>query len=546
MGKPTWSAILLLCCASGANNPPFTEEAAARGLLFRHFHGGTGKYYLPESLGSGVALIDYDRDGDLDVYFLQSEALDPARKGWRPATASPGNRLYRNLLRETGRLRFEDVTAQAKVPGRGCALGAAVGDIDNDGYDDLYITSATGGSLLYRNNGNGSFSIADAGPDDNRVSTGAAFFDYDRDGDLDLLVLSYVDFTVAGNKRCPDARGRLDYCLPALYHPLPAKLFRNEGNGRFTDVTQASGIGSAAGAGLGIAICDVNGDGWLDAYVTNDGTPNHLWINRQNGTFTEEGLTAAVAHDESGRTKAGMGVAAGDFDNDGDEDLITANLMGEMLSLFENDGHGEFRETAAARKLTLPSLPFTGFAANWLDFDHDGRLDLFVANGSVKILDALGEHPYPYGQRNQLFRNTRAGFEEVRMPALDLVEASRGAAFGDLDNDGDIDIVIANSNGPARLLLNQTTARSFTVRIESEGARVAVHRAGQPVLWRRSARTGSYLSANSPGVHFGVDGAAIERIRVEWPDGGTTERTGPFPGNSITITGAAARPLRRP
>jgi hypothetical protein len=527
MDKKTLLLFWAISFASG--NPDsnwFSEESQSRGLHFRHFHGGTGEYFLPESLGSGVALIDYDNDGDLDVYLLQGASLNSR---YRPAAAAPSNRLFRNMRSEEGRLRFVDVTAQARLAGTsGYSLGAAVGDYDLDGWLDLYVTGV-GRTILYRNNGNGTFTdtTAAAGVADNRVTTAAAFFDADRDGDLDLLVLSYVDFTVASNRKCPGPGNRLDYCQPAVYHPLPARYFRNDGAGRFTDQSDASGFGSAAGAGLGIAVADFDQNGWLDVYVANDGTPNHLWMNRKQGRFEETALPAGAAYDDQGRAQAGMGVSAGDFDGDGDEDLIVANLMGETLALYENDGQAEFLHATVRRRLAPPSLPFTGFGAVWADFDHDGALDLFIANGSVKALDGMGDHPYPYGQRNQLFRNDKNGFVDVRMPVLDAVEASRGVAAGDLDNDGDIDLVVSNSNGPARLLLNRKApaGQSLTVRLMSdkpiEGTRIGLTRKDGSRLWRRSSRSGSYLSSNSPDVHFGVAPADVERIVVEWPDGGS-------------------------
>jgi hypothetical protein len=396
--------------------------------------------------------------------------------------------------------------------------------------------------ILYRNRGDGRFSdvtkaagLGEGGMD-SRISTAAAFFDADGDGDLDLLVLSYVDFTIATNKKCPDARNRLDYCQPAVYHPLPARYFRNDGTGHFSDQSRASGLGSAAGAGLGIAIADFNQDGRLDAYVTNDGTPNHLWMNRGEGRFEETALIAGVAYDDQGRARAGMGVAAADFDGDGDEDLAVANLMGEGLSLYENDGQAEFRYVTAAKRLTAASLPFTGFGLGWADFDHDGQLDLFVANGSVKMLDLPGA--YPYGQRNQLFRQNGGVFEEIRTASLAVADASRGAAFGDLDQDGDLDIVVNNSNGPVRLLMNRKPPQGQSVTVllaggHAEGARVGLFRRGRPTLWRRCSRAGSYLSANSPEVHFGV-GSEIDYLQVEWPDG-LRQRVAPVKPGRVTV-----------
>jgi hypothetical protein len=521
----------------------FREEAAVRGLRFRHFHGGTGRYYLPESLGSGVSLIDYDNDGDLDIYLPQGASLDPARPGF-PAGASPSSRLFRNLLAESGTLRFSDVTAAAGVQAPGYSMGAAVGDYDNDGLPDLFVTGVNR-VILYRNLGGGRFAdrTAEAGlsqDNENRITTGAAFFDYDRDNDLDLLVLSYVDFTIAGNKKCPGAQGRLDYCKPSVYHPLPARLFRNEGSGRFRDVSEASGIGGAAGAGLGLAIADFDSDGWLDVYVANDGTPNHLWMNRK-GRFEETALPAGVAYDDQGRAQAGMGVAAVDLDGDGDEDIAVTNLMGEGMAAYENDGRAEFAWASAHYRLTPNTLPFTGFGLAAADFDLDGALDLFLANGSVSILEDQPNSPYPYGQRNQLFRGP--SFEPVRLKSIESVEASRGAAYGDLDRDGDLDLVISNSNGPARLLLNQAAERgasSLAVETPGYGEMVGLKRRGKPTEWRRSSRAGSYLSSNDPAVYFALSPGQIpEQVSVRWIGGAETIITD-IPAKRLVV----ARPPR--
>jgi len=269
----------------------FREAAEEVGLNFRHFIGSTGEYYMPEIMGAGVALFDYDNDGDLDVYLVQGTMLDPAqdisRAKFRPASGwKPGNRLFRNLLSETGKLQFIDVTEKAGVGHIGYGMGVAVGDYDNDGFQDLYVTNF-GHNVLYHNNGDGTFTdvTAQAGVDDPRWSTSAAWVDYDRDGRLDLFVANYLDFTIRGNKRCYASTGERDYCTPKMYTPVPARLFRNRGDGTFEDVTEVSGIGSAIGPGLGVLCADFNGDGWPDIYVANDGAPAHLWINQRNGTF---------------------------------------------------------------------------------------------------------------------------------------------------------------------------------------------------------------------------------------------------------------------
>jgi len=541
------AAMLLLagCEADDATQPapaaraPFEEVAAATGLVFQHFNGASGAYYQPEVFGPGVAVLDYDNDGDLDVYLPQAGMPDPGQSTAQalfplPAGQPPGDRLFRNELVPGGTLRFTDVTAAAGISHAGYAQGVASGDYDNDGYPDLYVT-AFGGNVLYHNTGDGRFTdvTAAAGVDDPRWSTSAAFLDYDRDGDLDLFVANYVRFTVAGNKRCAGADGTLDYCGPQSYEKVRDRLFRNDGGGRFTDVSNAAGLGAAFGPGLGVTSADFNGDGWLDIYVANDGDDNQLWLNRHDGSFENTALMAGVAINAYGKAEASMGVTAGDFDGDGDEDLFMTHLDSETNTLYVNDGSGNFLDATDAHKLGRISLQYTGFGSEWFDYDNDGDLDLFVANGAVKIKESLRGQPFPYQERNQLIRNDGAdGFSDVTGqagPALALVDVSRGAAFGDLDNDGDIDIVVANNNGPTRLLRNLAGADRhwLTVRLRGarsnragQGARVAVLRAGRPMLWRRAHTDGSYLSANDPRVHFGLGAdAEVQAVGVVWPDG---------------------------
>ncbi|MEZ5541565.1 MAG: CRTAC1 family protein [Pseudomonadota bacterium] len=539
-GEPPASQSPALPAAAGA---AFEEVAAATGLVFRHFNGASGAYYQPEVFGPGVAVFDYDNDGDLDVYLPQAAMPDPGQSAAAalfplPPGQPPGDRLFRNALIPEGELRFADVTADAGIAHAGYAQGVASGDYDNDGYSDLYVTGF-GANVLYHNDGDGRFSdvTAAAGVDDPRWSTSAAFLDYDRDGDLDLFVANYVAFTVAGNKACAGADGKLDYCGPQSYAKARDRLFRNDGDGRFTDVSDAAGLGAAFGPGLGVTCADFDGDGWTDIYVANDGDENQLWINRHDGSFENTALMAGVAINAYGKPEASMGVTAGDFDGDGDEDLFMTHLDRETNTLYVNDGTGNFLDVTDAHRLGRISLPYTGFGSEWFDYDNDGDLDLFVANGAVKLEEAQRGQPFPYAERNQLIRNDgKGGFDDVTAaagPALALVEVSRGAAFGDIDNDGDIDIVVANNNGPTRLLRNTAAAGNHWLSVQLEGtranraglgARVAVLRAGKPALWRRAHTDGSYLSANDPRVHFGLgaDGTTLA-VGVVWPDG-TRER----------------------
>ncbi len=381
-------------------------------------------------------------------------------------------------------------------------MGVATGDYDNDGDTDLYVT-ALGPNTLYRNNGNGTFSdvTAAAGVDDPRWSTAATFVDYDRDGDLDLFVANYLDFSVAANKQCFDPAGTRDYCGPRSYRAVPDRLFRNDGGGRFTDVSETAGITKADGAGLGVSTGDYNGDGWLDLYVANDATPNQLWTNQKDGTFVDEGPLAGVALNAAGNPEGSMGVASGDYDRDGDEDLFVTNIIAETFALYTNDGHAGFDDTRVAAGVAQPTAAFTGFGTDWIDYDNDGWLDLFVANGAVNIIEAQRGQPVPYRMRNQLFRNLGNGkFSETSSqggPAFARAEVGRAAAFGDLDNDGDTDIVVTTSNGPVRLLRNRVGAGAswLQVRLDNGAAnRAGLRRAGARRACRRAA-------AGAPRAH---------------------------------------------
>ena len=561
------AVMLLAGRAPAASDPIFIESAAATGLAFTHVNGATGNYYLPEMMGAGVALFDYDNDGDLDVFLVQGDAL--------PAGAlakAPTSRLFRNDLvaasdgkgppgspkrasREGG-LHFTDVTAKAGVGFRGYGMGVAVADYDNDGYLDLLVTSF-GSIALFHNNGDGTFSDATkpAGFVNTAWATSAAFVDYDRDGDLDLFVARYVDFTVAANKMCNDPAGARDYCGPRAYRPVPDRFYRNEGHGRFVDVTDRAGITKADGAGLGVALGDYNGDGWPDLYVANDATPNQLWINNHDGTFRDEGLISGSALNAAGNPEGSMGIASGDFDRDGDEDLFVTNIIAETSVLYVNDGRGNFDDARVRSGLAPLTAAFTGFGTDWIDYDNDGWSDLFAANGAVNIVEAQRGQPSPYRMRNQLFHNVAGRrFEETSNaagPAFARAEISRGAAFGDVDNDGDVDILVTNNNGPVRLLLNQvgTGNHWLQVRVDQRpgnrfgiGAWVGVERAGSPTLWRRVRTDGSYLSASDVRLHFGLGPSpAVTAVVVQWPDGQRERWTGIAGDRLVTLVRGSGR-----
>ena len=537
---------------SHAQSALFVDAAERTGLKFTHVTGETGQYYMAEQMGAGAALFDYDGDDDLDVFFVQG---GPLGKG--PA-AGPGSRLFRNDLAVTAdgarTLRFTDVTAAAGVGFRGYGMGVAVGDYDGDARLDLFVTGFET-AALYRNNGNGTFAdvTAASGLRERLWSTSAAFLDYDRDGRLDLFVARYLDFTLAGNKVCHDAVGARDYCSPLSYKPVPAALYRNLGDGRFGNVTETAGVSKAYGAGLGVSSGDYNGDGWLDLYVANDATPNQLWINRGNGTFRDEGLLSGTAVNAAGNPEGSMGIASGDFDADGDEDLFVTNIIRETFALYTNDGKGAFEDNRTRAGLAGPTAPYTGFGTDWFDYDNDGRLDLFIANGAVNIVEAQRGQPRPFRMKNQLFRNTGGGrFAETggsAGPALSRADIGRGAAFGDIDNDGDVDVVVTNNGGAANLLLNQSVesgSRNHWVELSLRqptgnrfafGAWVGIERTGEPTLWRRVRTDGSYLSASDVRLHFGLGASpAIAAVVIQWPDGRRERRTGIAAGRRVVLT----------
>jgi hypothetical protein len=535
---------LAFAVSGGGLTIPFKDVAEETGLHFRDFIGATGSYFVPEIFGSGIAVLDYDGDGDLDVYMLQGTILDTTKSLKDslfppPAEHFPGNRLFRNDLIPTGKLFFTDVTDKVGVAGNGgYAMGAAVGDYDNDGRPDLFVTNY-GRDILFHNNGDGTFTDVskEAIPPDESFGSSAAFVDYDQDGFLDLFVVRYNSFRVQANKLCTGYAGGREYCGPGDYRPIPTKLYHNDGHGHFIDVTQKAGISAAYGNGLGVVCADFNDDGWIDIFVANDKTPNQLWINRHDGTFVDDALLAGVAYDEQGKEHAGMGVTAGDFDGDGDEDIFVANIMGETHMLYQNQGKGVFQDATTAFGLGPATVPYTGFGTHWFDYENNGRLDLFVATGEVRIIESLRGKPFPYDQKSQLFHNEGTVFRDVSAeagPAFQVSAVGRGAAFGDIDNDGDIDIEVNNANGPARLLLNQAGSRNHwlevrlqgvTVNRDAYGSRLVLFRKGRDPLWRRAGTDGSYLSASDPRVHFGLgtdddlQSAPPESLLVIWPNG---------------------------
>ena len=545
-------AALASAFAIHAAQPPFVEVAAASQLDFVHFNGMSGELYFAEIAGGGVGVFDCDNDGDLDVYLSQGAMLGPGKTLsdalFPPSPDSPpGDRLYMNELRAPGgALKFRDVTRASGLEATGYGMGVAAGDFDNDGAVDLYVTNL-GADQLWRGRGDCTFvdATSKAGLTGAEWSVSASFFDFDHDGWLDLYVGNYVNFSVANHKACFSTSSARDYCGPRSYNPVPDRLWRNQGDGTFEDVSATSGIAAHFGGALGVVAADFDLDGWPDVYVANDQLANQLWINRgpvEDGAvrFSNEAALAGVAVNMDGAPEASMGVDAADFDGDGDEDLFLTHLNRETNTLYVNEGGGWFSDKTLATGLGAPSVAYTSFGTAWLDYDNDGWLDLVIANGAVRIIAELAQakDPFPLHQPNQLFHNLGNGadgtvrFEDVTAqsgPAFELSEVSRGAAFGDLDNDGDTDVVIANNNGPVRLLRNDTGNRNTWLgvrlvdprfRRDAIGARLAVQLAGGHTLWRRVRADGSYAAANDPRILVGLGAEAkVEEVRVVWPDG---------------------------
>ncbi len=507
--------------------PLFDDVATATGLVFVHATGATGRRYLPEIMGSGVGVFDVDNDGDLDVFAVQGGTLDAT--GDRSTAA---HRLFRNRLAEDGELAFDDVTEAAGIATDGYGMGVATGDIDNDGDVDLLITQV-GDNRLFVNAGDGTFVPGTLPPVEPRWTTSASFADLDGDGLLDLAWTNYVAFSTALEKDCRGAGGEPDYCHPTAYRAQADRVLKNLGGGRFEDVTATSGIGTAYGPGLGILAADFDADGDPDVFVANDGDANQLWRNDGAFRLTDTGLMSGTAFNADGKAEASMGVAAGDIDGDGDLDLVMTHLVKETNTLYLNDGRGNFFDATLTSGLAQSSLPFTGFGTAWIDVDNDGRLDLYVANGAVARQRQSTNPLYPYDQRDQLFLATgSARFVEVSAdaaPALRASTVSRGVAAGDIDNDGDVDLVVSDNNGRLRLLLNRVgqDAHWLSVRLrgttsnrDAIGARVALIRPDGSRAWRHVHRDGSYLSAHDVRVHFGLgSNPDVDAVEVSWPSG---------------------------
>lgn len=536
----------------------FSDRTKEAGIDFVHFNGMSGYHFYPEVMGPGVALFDFDNDGDLDIFLLQGAMLGPIGVGqaiFRPQLPLRG-RLYRNdSVRNadgTCALKFVDVTEESGIRAEGYGQGVAAADFNNDGWVDLYIANF-GHNQMWRNNGDGTFTdvTAESGTDVEGFSVAASFVDYDRDGWLDLFVGNYLDFRFTNVKKCFSASGMVDYCSPLMYEPVPNHLFRNRRDGTFEDVTMSSGIGREYYGAMGVVCADFNGDGWPDIYVADDGRPNQLWINQHDGTFKNDALAAGCALNRDGKAQSSMGVDAGDLLGNGYEDLIVGGLTGQYAYLFANDGKGWFDDMSFASGVALATRPYTTFAPGMLDYDNDGWLDLFMTCGGVLTIEEQARKGslYPLAQSNLLLHNNGKGrFENVSSragSAFSRLEVGRGAAFGDIDDDGATDIVVANNSGPAHLLMNNVGHRNPWIgfrmvgdkyRRDMLGTRVAVFRRNARTLWRRVHTDGSYGSASDPRVLFGLgDAPEITKVQAHWVSGRVEEWTGLLPGKYTTL-----------
>jgi len=576
---PALVAALLAGCGGSSPPPPaaapesaspataqvawLTEVSAEVGLDFRHENGAVGELYFVENLGAGAALFDCDGDGDLDLLLRQGGTLTPS--GEVPPDG-PTDRLLRNdpgprAAGGSATFHFVDVTAGSGLDRPSYALGVATGDYDGDGAVDLYLTNL-GANRLLRNLGACRFEDRTdaAGAGDERFSVPASFFDGDGDGDLDLFVGNYVDYSVATDRTCYRADSSPDYCSPKTYRAVADRYLVNRGDGSFEESSGPAGFAATdPGRALGTLAFDADGDGRPDLFVANDATDNHLWVNQGDGTFRQQSLERGVAVNAAGLRTGDMGVEAADFDGDGDEDLAVTHLPEEGLGFWDNDGSGSFWERGAVSGLVRWTAGDTGFGTAALDLENDGWLDLFLANGAVRAIERLSApgETIPLAQPNRLLANRGDGrFEDVTAAAgaaLAPSEVSRGVAAGDVDSDGDLDLVVTNNGGPARLLLSDASTRGPWLglrlltadgRRDALGAVAVVACASGRRLVRRVHTDGSYVAAGDPRLLFGLAGCdEVASLEVRWPWGARERFPPPPPGAYRTLREGQGAPI---
>jgi enediyne biosynthesis protein E4 len=544
---------LVWCLPQQANPVAFIDVAASAGITFQHDNGASAEKYLIETMGSGCGWIDYDQNGLLDLYLVNGAATK---------VYGPKHSLRSALYRNNGDGSFTDVTVKTGVGAEGLfGMGVAVGDYDNDGFPDLFVLGY-GRCILYHNNGDGTFSdiTLRAGVENSgKWASSAAWFDYDNDGHLDLVIANYVDWSPERNFYCGDrAPGMRSYCHPDDFHPQPPTLYHNNGDGTFTDVSKSSRLGLKGGNGLGVVTFDYDNDGWQDIFIANDHMPNFLFHNNRDGTFREVGYLASVAVSADGQFEAGMGTDAADITNNGRMDLVVTHLDMQLARLYRNLGDETFDDATLRSKIGYATYHMSGFGTRFIDYDNDGFRDIFMANGHV--LDNIERyHPETrYAEPKLMFRNTGNGiFENVSEllgQDFQLPRVSRGAAIGDFDNDGDLDILVSNNGQPPQLLRNDGGNANHWLEIlligtksnrDGVGARVKII-SGDLVLYDQQKGGMSYQSAHDPRLHFGLGQRTnIDAIEILWPSSATT-KLGPVKADQIIAIKEGAGIVERP
>jgi hypothetical protein len=547
------SSLTLVCfvaTATTAAQVTFRDITKQAGISFVHNNGAAGKKWLPETMGPGAAFIDYDNDGYPDILLVNG-------KDWAPGGKPSTLKLYHNNHNGT----FTDVTASSGLAVSMYGMGVAIGDYDNDGFDDIFV-SALGQSRLFHNNGNGTFTDATKaagmlGP--NEFSTSAAWVDYDRDGKLDLVVANYVQWSPQGDIYCTMDGSHKSYCTPESYKGASVRLWHNLGNGKFEDATAKAGLFDSSSKSLGVAVLDVNGDGWPDLVIANDTQPNKLYVNNQKGGFTEQAVSAGIAFSEDGVARAGMGVDAADYDHSGKPSIIIGNFSNQMMALYHNEGNGLFVDEAPRSEVGRRSLLTLGFATFFFDYDLDGWLDIFVANGHIENEIERIQKRVKYAQPPHLFHNQGScKFVDATAsvgPDMGVPRVARSAVYADIDNDGDLDVLMTTNGGPAVLFRNDGGNANNSVRIKLVGTRsnrdgigtvavVSANGAKQTAMLRSGS---GYLSSSELVLTFGLAKAKqADSIELRWPSGQVDKLTNVAAGQTIIVKEGSGIVQQRP